>query len=375
MHKDEHLLLIASSETDANLYYATRFIAPDSFCFFQIRSKKHLLMSDLEVDRARQTAKVDHVHSLSRLAKEYFDRHGEKGRYLDLIVEFAKREHAKNFIVPSNFPLEMADKLREKGLVLTAKSDPFFPERMTKSKEEIAAIQKAIRHTEAAVSMAIAAIRKSSIKKGKLWLSGEVLTSERIKQIINVELMKRGCIAAHSIVACGIQGVDPHNEGSGPLYAHQSIIMDIFPRDSESRYFADMTRTVVKGKASPKLKKMFQAVLDAQNYAFKNLHHGVDSSKIHEGIQKKFEALGFKTGLLNGRMQGYFHSTGHGLGLDIHEDPRISLGKCILKTNQIVTVEPGLYYADAGGVRLEDVVVITPTGCKNLMRLPKILEL
>jgi len=159
------------------------------------------------------------------------------------------------------------------------------------------------------------------------------------------------------------------------LYANQSIIMDIFPRDSQSRYFADLTRTVVRGKASPKLKKMFEAVKEGQQIAFKSIRDGTDGSMIHTAIQNRFEALGFKTGVQNGRMQGFFHGTGHGLGLEIHEPPRISLGKDILKTGQVVTVEPGLYYEDAGGIRLEDDVVVTKTGCFNLTRLPKILEL
>ncbi len=374
MTKSENLLILASSETDANLYYATRFLAPDDFAFFQIRGVRHLLMSDLEVDRAKKQSSVDKIHSLSALAKAYEAKHGKRGRYLDLIVEFAKNQRAHHFFVPANFPLGMAEKLRELGLKLEVRPDPFLPKRVVKSPEEIRAITHAIRMTEAAVTQAIHAIRKSSVKKGKLYFQGELLTSERLKQIINVDLMKNGLIAAHSIVACGVQGVDPHCEGSGPIYANQSIIMDIFPRDSESRYFADLTRTVVKGKASAKLRAMFQAVKDGQDFGFKKIRPGIDASTVHLGIAKMFEERGFKTGILNGRMQGFFHSTGHGLGLDIHELPRISAMKEILKPGHVVTVEPGLYYEDAGGIRLEDVVVVTKTGCKNLTIIPKILE-
>ncbi len=370
-----NILIIASSESDANLYYATRFMAPDDFVFMQVNGKKHLLMSDLEVDRARTEAKVDKVHSTSALGRAFQEKHGKRAGYLDLIEAFAKNEGAVDFEVPGTFPLSYADRLRQRGFTLTPKPDPFFPERTVKTKEEIAAITKAIRHTENAVEAAIEALRKSVIKSGKLYLDGSVLTAEAIKKIINVRLMENNCIAAHSIVACGIQGVDPHNQGSGPLYADQSIIMDIFPRDAESRYFADLSRTVVRGKASPKLKKMFDAVLEGQETAFKSIRAGVDSSTIHEAIQKRFEQLGFKTGVQNGRMQGFFHGTGHGLGLDIHEDPRISLGKCILEEGQVVTVEPGLYYEDAGGIRLEDDVVVTKTGCLNLMKMPKVLEI
>ncbi len=369
------ILMIAGSEADSNMYYATRFMAPDPFVFIQIKNKKFLLMNDLEVDRARAQAKADKVFSLSRLARDYQKKYKKKAGWLDLIEEFLKTNRVKHLQVPGNFPIEYADPFRKRGFEIQFRSEPFFEERTVKSKEEIRAITKAIRHTEAAVSAAIETIRKSVIKKGKLYFDGSVLTSEAIKKIINVRLMENNCIAAHSIVACGINGVDPHHQGSGPLYANQSIIMDIFPRDSESRYFADITRTVVRGKASPKLKKMFEAVLEGQKIAFLSIREGADGSKIHEAIQKRFEELGFTTGVKNGRVQGFFHGTGHGLGLDIHEPPRISRGKDILKAGQVVTVEPGLYYEDAGGIRIEDDVLVTRTGCLNLVKLPKILEI
>jgi Xaa-Pro aminopeptidase len=374
MKNDSNILIIASSEADANLYYATRFMAPDSFVYVQIKNKKYLLMNDLEVDRARVQAKVDKVYSTSALAKAFKEKHDKRPGYLDLIETFLKDNGVQSFIVPGNFPIEFADPLRARGFEIHFKPEPFYEERTVKTKEEIAAITKALRFTEAAVTEAIKTIRKSVIKRGKLYLHGKVLTSEDIKKVINVSLMQNDCIASHSIVSCGIDCVDPHNQGSGPLYANQSIIMDIFPQDSHSRYFADLTRTVVRGKASPKLKKMFETVKEGQEIGFKMIREGVDGSTVHGAIQKRFEELGFKTGVQNGRMQGFFHGTGHGLGLEIHEAPRVSLSKDILKAGQVVTVEPGLYYEDAGGIRLEDDVVVTKTGCMNLTKIPRVLE-
>ena len=370
-----NILMIAASEEDANLYYATGFLAPDAFIYIETGEKKYLMMSDLEVDRARSQSKVDHVLSISDLSKAYVKKHEKRPSYVELIDEFSKSKGIKEYIVPANFPIEFTDLLRGKGYRLDYKRNPFFEERTIKNETEIKAITKAIRHTENAVDRAIKALKKSVAKKGKLYLEGELFTSERLKKIINVALMEVNCIANNSIVACGIQGVDPHDRGSGPLYANQSIIMDIFPRDAESRYHADFTRTVVKGKASPKLKKMYAAVKEGQEIGFKMLKEGIDSSLVHANIQKRFDELGFKTGVLNGRMQGFFHGTGHGLGLDVHEAPRVSIGKDIMKAGHVVTVEPGLYYEDAGGVRLEDVVVITKTGCKNLTLYPRILEI
>lgn len=371
----QNILIVAASEHDANLYYATRFIAPDPFVFFSIRGAKHLLMSDLEVDRAKHQADVDQVHSTSKLAQAYRKKTGERASYIDLISDFAKQRRVRQLLVPSNFPISFADPLRKRGFRVEYKGNPFFERRTVKNPKEIQAITGAIRHVETAVGLAIQTLKKSVTRRGKLFYCGEKLTSESIKKIINVSLMENDCIASHSIVSCGAHAVDPHDEGSGPLYANQSIIMDIFPRDSKSRYFADFTRTVVRGKATPKLKRMYQAVREGQEIAFRSVRAGADGNAIHQAITKRFEELGFKTGVQNGRMQGFFHGTGHGLGLDIHEEPSISGRRDILRAGHVVTVEPGLYYADAGGVRLEDVVVVTATGCRNLTRFPKFLEI
>ena len=273
------------------------------------------------------------------------------------------------------FPIEYADQLRQKGYQLRSKSEPFYEKRIIKNKMEIKAISDAQRQTERAVQKAVDVLRKSKIKGRYIYFKGKRVTSEMIKQIINVSLMEADCIAAHTIVSCGKQCVDPHDQGSGPLLAHQSIIMDVFPRSSHTRYFADMTRTFVKGKASEKLKKMYRTVREGQEIAFRSIKDGADGMKIHEAIMRRFEQTGFKTGEIGGRMQGFFHGTGHGVGLDIHEPPRVSRGRDILKAGEVVTVEPGLYYLDAGGVRIEDMVLVTKKSCINLTKFPKFLEI
>jgi Xaa-Pro aminopeptidase len=218
-------------------------------------------------------------------------------------------------------------------------------------------------------------LRQASITNGELWLDGAPLTSERIKKFINVKLMERDCVAQHTIVAGGEQACDPHNEGSGPLPAHRSIIFDVFPRSASSRYFADMSRTVVRGTPAPELKRLYQTVLDAQEEAIAQIKDGADGMKIHRGICERFEKAGYKTGLVNGRMQGYFHGTGHGVGLDIHEAPRISRSGSLLLEGHVVTVEPGLYYPGLGAVRIEDMVLVTGDGCRNLTNFSKKFEL
>ncbi len=371
----ENLLIIASSEKDADLYYATRFIAPDPFVFLQTHGRKSILASDLEIDRAKKEASVHDVFSTSRLAAEYKERHKKACSFPELVLWFLKTHHVKSVLVPGNFPVQYYEPLRRGGLEIRYKTGIFFEERLVKNPAEVAAITRALRATEKAAREAIKTLKRSSIRGRKLYFRGKVLTSEILKKIIHRTLLEEGCSGEHTIVSCGAHSIDPHDQGSGPLFAHQPIIMDIFPRSQETLYYADFTRTVVRGKASPELKKIYAAVKEGQNTAFKMIRPGMASKKVHEAIQGRFAQLGYATGVMDGRMQGFFHSTGHGLGLDIHEPPRVSKGDDILRAGQVVTVEPGLYYKGPGGVRLEDVVVVTKRGCKNLTRFPRILEL
>jgi len=252
--------------------------------------------------------------------------------------------------------------------------EPFLEERLVKSPAEVECILRAMRRTEAALGAAIEAIREAEVMDGALRWRGEVLTAEALKRLIAVRLLEDGLLAQHTIVACGEAACDPHNEGSGPLRSGQAIILDVFPRDEESRYFADITRTVVKGKAPERLREMYRAVAKGQDRALHLIRDGADGEAVHREVQAMLEGQGFRTGEVNGRMQGFFHGTGHGLGLEVHELPRVSKIPTTLRTGNVVTVEPGLYYPGIGGVRIEDVVVVTEHGCTNLTAYPKELE-
>jgi Xaa-Pro aminopeptidase len=369
------LLIIASSEKNADLYYATRFIAPDPFVFAQIRGKEYILVSDLELDRAKKQARAHEVLSTSRLVSEYKQRHRKACSFAELVLYFLKKKKVKSVLVPGNFPVQYYEPLKRAGLRIRYRSGVFFEERLIKDRAEIAAIIRTLRATEKAAGKAILILKRSVIRKNKLYFSGKILTSKMLRTAIHQTLLTEGCSAEHTIVSCGHHSIDPHDQGSGPVYAHQPVIMDIFPRSEKTLYYADFTRTVVRGKASPKLKEMYAAVKEGQDVAFKMIRHGISVKKVHEAIQARFTQLGFKTGFKDGRMQGFFHSTGHGLGLELHEPPRIGVGQDVLKAGQTVTVEPGLYYKGVGGVRLEDVVVVTKKGCKNLTKFPRSLEI
>ncbi len=368
-------LFIAASETDSNLYYATKFIAPDPFIYMEIKGERILVMSDLEMDRAKTQANVDRVLSYSELEQKAKKQGIKEPSTVDIVSVVLKEAKIRQLSVPANFPFIHATRLQELGFSLKPKRDPFYERRVIKTAEEVRHIEASQRATEEAVAAAHDALRRATIRDQVLWLDGECLTSERIKKLINVKLMERDCVAQHTIVAGGEQACDPHNEGTGPLPADHSIIFDVFPRSAMSRYFADMSRTVIRGTAGPELMRLYQAVKDAQEEAIDKIKDGADGMKIHQGICDRFEKAGYKTGLVNGRMQGYFHGTGHGVGLDIHEAPRISRTGSLLQEGHVVTVEPGLYYPGLGAVRIEDMVLVTKDGCRNLTDFPKVFEL
>jgi len=368
-------LVVAASESDPNLLYATQFFAPDPFIFFQHRGKKHLVMNDLELDRARRHANVDDVLALASVEA---DLKKQGCRVVDtaaVLRHLFQKRKIHSVLVPSNFPLGLADRLRRLSLRVVPSLQAFFPEREIKSQDEVREIARAQRAAEAGMEAAIAMIRESRISRGWLYQGTAKLTAETVRERIVAAAMRHGCLASHTIVACGEQGCDPHEEGHGPLRAHQPIILDIFPRSQKSGYWGDITRTIVKGKAREPIKALYAAVLAGQSMALGQIRAGARGDAIHQTILDEFELRGFQTGAQNGRMQGFFHGTGHGVGLEIHELPRLSpRGRAPLRAGHVVTVEPGLYYSGLGGVRLEDLIVVSETGFRNLTRFPKFLE-
>jgi len=375
MSNDTAILIIADSERDSNMYYATGFPAPDPFVYIQKNNEKIMITSDLELDRAKSQSKADKILSLSKYERIAKKQGGNFSGFIEVVATALREMDIKTLQIPANFSVEYADFLRKNGFKLEVKKEPFFDSREIKDKEEIGHIVATLRNTEKALEKAIDCIKKSNVQNGFLFSTrNSQITSESIRQIINVELMKRGCTARHTIVSCGEQSCVPHNVGNGPLRANESIILDVFPKDEQTGYYADLSRTIVKGRASRPLKKMYKAVASAQELVFRSAGNGARGDVVHRKVMKYLTSLGFKTGKTKGKMQGFFHGTGHGVGLDVHEPPRISKATGMLKTGNIVTVEPGLYYPGVGGVRLEDMILITDDGCTNLTKSPKVLE-
>lgn len=365
-------LIVADSEHDANMLYATGIFVPDPFIFLEARGRKYVVVSDLEIDRAKKQANMHRVVSFSSYQNRLKRAGIKEPRFRDVLNAVLKDLRVRAVEVPSSFPIGLAKKLH--GVRIIVKGDPFFPDREIKSALEIRKLAHALHLAEQGMSAGINVLRISRIgRDGFLRWRGDKLTSEHVRGVINATIAGLGGVAEHTIVACGNQGCDPHESGHGPLRAHQPIILDIFPR-SETGYWGDISRTVVRGRASERVRQMYGIVYAAQKLVFQKLRAGVNGKDVHEAVQKLFRENGFVTGRRNGRMQGFFHGTGHGLGLEIHERPRVSAVNDKLCAGHVVTVEPGLYYWGVGGVRLEDVAVIGERGARNLTRFPKFLE-
>ena len=373
----ETLLIVADSERDANMLYATGLFVPDPFIFLQTSERRPLIvMSDLEIDRARREAPHCRAVSLGAYQRKLRADGVKKIGFAKVIREILREKKIRRAVVPDNFPLGLARELRKLGIKLKPVAG-FFPKREIKTADEVKKISAALMMAEVGMAEGMEVLRRSKIARTRnLIYHGLPLTSEKLRSVIDCAVLQASGLAANTIVAGGRQACDPHERGFGRLRANEPIIIDIFPRSHATGYFGDITRTVVRGRANEAVKKLYDTVLRGQKIAFEKIRAKVKTAEVHKAVQKFFMQQGCKTGRRNGRMEGFFHGTGHGLGLEIHEAPRMgatSTGE--LRAGHVVTVEPGLYYPEIGGVRLEDVALVTANGAKNLTRFEKVLEL
>jgi Xaa-Pro aminopeptidase len=376
------LLVIGAPQHDAVAYHLSGFLAPDPVICLRMAGKKYLAVSALEYGRAEKEAPVDELISfdeldIMRLAREL--KSGARAfaaATANLLQKLGVEDSP--ITVPPQFGVAYADELRARGFKIEPEGKLFADLRRVKTREEISHIEEAQRTLEEACAHAVGILEEAEISgDGTLRWREETLTSEILGAEIDVELLRRGCAADEgTITAGGPQAADPHERGSGPLRAGETIILDIFPRNQKSRYYADMTRTFVKGEPVAELERMYEAVLEAQETALSMIRAGVNGREVHDKVSDILHAKGYKTGKHDQKpneplTEGFFHGTGHGVGLEVHEAPRLSTIDEELKAGDVVTVEPGLYEPGLGGVRIEDLVVVTEDGCRNLTRFPK----
>ena len=357
------------------MLYATRFRAPDAFVFVETQRRTAILLSDLEVDRGRREAKVDNVVSYSEMEKKAQGIRKQKPAYVKVIAVFLRNLGVRRVLTPADFPLGLALALKKEAIGVQPATVSFWPDREIKTREEIRALEAALRITEAGMARGHDVLKDAKIlRDGRLSWKRKILTAEILRMEMEIAVVRAGGEArGDTIVACGELACDPHERGSGPLFANQLIILDIFPRDARSGYFGDLTRTVVRGTANEAQRRLWETCLSGQERAFRALKPGARGSKIHEDVKAFFAGSGYPTEIKEGRWQGFFHGTGHGLGLEIHEEPRFAAAT--FRPGQVFTVEPGIYWPGVGGVRHEDVVVIAPRGHRLISDFPKQLEI
>ena len=371
--------LIYGGMHNSDLYYATKFLASDPFSYLLAADGDEiLLVSDMEKGRAEIESRVsnDKIKTTSdykyrELAKEKKDA---SSAYTLVLKEMMTEKNITKVGVSYDFPAYYYDRLKKEGIEVILMKSPFTKSRTIKTENEIEKIAASQKAAEKAMAAAITMIQKTiPNEKNELTLNGEILTGQAVLLEISRVLLEAGCADDETIVSCGNDSADPHGKTYGALYAKEPIVIDIFPQNKYTRYFGDMTRTVIKGEASTELKKMYEAVKEAQALGVRTAKPGVTCAEIHNAVCDSLEAAGFET-YRSGAKAGFIHTTGHGVGIDIHEMPSVSENEHILEQGNVITIEPGLYYPGIGGIRIEDTIVITKDGCRNLNVMEKRFE-
>ena len=370
-HNLDGFLFVGDSICDGDMYYLTHFLAGDRFAVLA-QEKTAMLVSSIEAGRARKEAIADECLSTSQYRILEKQKRCEKPEeaYQQVLVEFLQDHGIKRLGVPFRFPAGFYQLLC-RDFEISVLESPVALCREIKRQEELDAIACTQRACERAMRQAVLLIGSSKPRGELLYREGQPLTSEKVRCAIELSLLEDGCEAMDTIVAGGLAGADPHARGTGPLAANAPIVIDIFPRSKSSRYFADMTRTVLKGEAAPEVKEIYEAVRLAQDVGLEAIRAGVFGKEVHYRVSEVFSDQGYpeREGC------GFTHSTGHGVGLDVHEKPSLGEIGGPLKAGCVVTVEPGLYYPEIGGVRLEDLVVVKENGCENLTHFERQLVL
>lgn len=346
-----------ASTKNKDMKYAVGIDILDDFFFLETAMKSYIFLDHREFGLFQDKNRNKKIEAVLLKGKRKNDF------ALSLIRKYSP--NSSEIIVPAYFPLDLADFLRKEGITLKIEK-PYYLGRAIKQEWEINAIEKSIKKTHAAFLKIEEILKASDIKNGfkngLMIFNGAPLTSEFLKNEAEEVLFREKMFNTEGmIISCGEDAAIPHHPGGGVLLANRTIVCDIFPVSAESGYFADMTRTYVKGKPSRKIIAMHNSVFRAQEAAFRLIKPGVEAKKIHKAVVDSFIRDGFDIGKL-----GFTHGTGHGLGLEVHEAPHINgASEDTLVPGHVFTIEPGLYY-NSEGIRIEDVVCVTDNAYKNL---------
>ncbi|HET7536659.1 MAG TPA: M24 family metallopeptidase [Candidatus Didemnitutus sp.] len=363
-------LLYADTHASTDMLYFGRVEVHDPFLAFGAGRRKITLQSALEFGRVKRTSAFDAVLPLETWRDRARREFGPKAGMAEIIACVTRAHGVRKFRIADDFPAALYVKLAKLGLKLEFAGGMLFPQREIKTAAEAAAVREGNRLCSVGFSVVEKILRAARIKGRTLVHQGKVLTSERVRFLMETAIKEQGGDARDTIVAGGDQGCDPHERGSGPLRPDELIVVDVFPRVVQTGYYGDMTRTYLKGRAREVQRRMVATVREGQLAALKMIRAGTDGCEIHTKITDIFSEAGYETKRDKSGSVGFIHGTGHGLGLALHEPPRVSTVNYRLKAGSVVTVEPGLYYPGIGGCRWEDVVQVTAGPARLLSKHP-----
>jgi Xaa-Pro aminopeptidase len=349
--------VIYASSRDTDMKYLTHFTTSDPFVFFKKPGEPGvIIISQMETGRASREATATVMTRTQAGLPEIMKTETDPYR---ATAKMIAGQIGKKILVPPNFPIALANAMSEYCAVVVD-GGTIQSMRAKKSKIELILMNNVQKVTEKAMDRAISLIRSSSVKKGILYIDQKPLTSEHLKFSMHSILLEHGCSAVDTIVSCGEDTAIPHMSGSGPLKSDEPIVIDLFPIEEKSGYYADMTRTVVKGEPSKDIREMYDALREAKKLGISRVKAGVSGADIHQAVVDSFNERGYETDT-----RGFIHNLGHGVGLQVHELPTIGPAGNALESGNVITIEPGLYYPGIGGVRLEDIGAVTSRGFNN----------
>ena len=364
------VLIYADSFRSPDMRHAVPLGVPDPFLYAEQNGSRHVFASSMEAGRLRELG-LFAVHPHEDFGLDDLVASGVGGGEVDaqLALRAVESLGLKRASVPGNFPVWLADRLRAADVELDVDQELFDDRRRSKTEAQIAGIRRAQRAAEAAMDACRELLRRCEIRGDELLLDGKQLTVERVKADMNVAFAAHDTTADEYIVAPGAQGAMGHHMGSGPIRPGEPLVVDIFPRDNASAVYTDMTRTFVVGDVPDDVREWHRLCKEALDRANGEIQAGVEARSVFDGTCDIFEAAGEPTQRTKQPGEtlsdGFFHGLGHGVGLEVHEEP--SLGRLASKklvVGDVVTVEPGLYRAGYGGVRLEDIVLVTEAGAE-----------
>jgi Xaa-Pro aminopeptidase len=374
------VLIYADSFRSADMRHAVPLAVPDAFLYAEHGGGRHIFCSSMEAGRLRELGLFE-VHPHEELGMDELVASGVAPGEIDaqLGLRAVGSLGIERASVPGDFPVWLADRLRAAGVELDVDQELFDDRRRSKTEAQVAGIRRAQRAAEAAMDACRELLRRSEIRGDELLLDGEQLTVERVKADMNVVFAAHDTTADEYIVAPGAQGAKGHDMGSGSIRPNTPLVVDIFPRDNSSAVYTDMTRTFVVGEVPDDVREWHRLCKEALDRAIAEIRAGVEARSVFAGTCEIFEAAGEPTQRTKKAGEtlsdGFFHGLGHGVGLEVHEEPSMGrLARKKLVAGDVVTVEPGLYRSGYGGVRLEDIVLVTENGSENLTRYPYDLE-